>query len=238
MHRSAFVIIPLAILILGGIWYFGIYTGTQIPASSSNDSYSTTTAQSPQTGTAANVPGGADPNQQQLQQQINNTQTNNQKIMQATLHTTQGDITFEFNPELSKTAVDNFIKLAQAGFYDGTKFHRGIKGFMIQGGDPLSKDDSMSARWGTGGPCYQFPDEITANSHNSIGYVAMANSGPNTNGSQFYINTANNNFLDGKDTGFALVVAGIDVVTKIENTQSGANDRPTSPMGINSVSVQ
>lgn len=235
MHRSTLFIIPLALLILGAAWYVGIYKSSQTASQSPGDSYSTTTAQTPQTGTAANTPGGVDPSQQQI---ISN-QSNQDKIMQATLHTNQGDITFEFNPELSQTAVDNFIKLAQQGFYDGTKFHRVIKGFMIQGGDPLSKDDSMAARWGTGGPGYKFNDEITSGSKNNIGMVAMANSGPNTNGSQFYINTANNNFLDGKYTVFAHVIAGMDVVTKIENTQTDpSNDRPLSPMVVNSVTLQ
>jgi cyclophilin family peptidyl-prolyl cis-trans isomerase len=245
MHRSALLIIPLALLILGAIWYFAAgpgYPAQQSSTASTTDQYysSGTQAQAPgpQTGTAANTPGGVDPNQQQLQQQTNSTNNNQTKIMQATLHTNQGDITFEFNPELSQTAVDNFVKLAQAGFYDGTKFHRVIKGFMIQGGDPLSKDDSMSARWGTGGPGYQFKDEITSGSHNSIGMVSMANSGPNTNGSQFYINTANNNFLDGKYTVFAHVVAGMDVVTKIENTQTSTGDRPVSPMVITSITLK
>jgi peptidylprolyl isomerase len=234
MYKSGIIILLIAAAIIGGIWYLGMRQGAQAPATSSADAYSTTSAQAPQTGTAADVPGGSDPSQQP----INNTD-NQAKIMQATLHTNQGDITFEFNPELSQTAVDNFVKLAQQGFYDGTKFHRVIKGFMIQGGDPLSKDDSMSARWGTGGPGYKFNDEITPDSHNSIGMVSMANSGPDTNGSQFYINTANNSFLDGKYTVFAHVTSGMDVVTKIENTATDpSNDRPLSPMVVNSISLK
>jgi peptidylprolyl isomerase len=162
----------------------------------------------------------------------------NQKIMHATLHTNQGDITIEFLDAQAPNTVANFVKLASAGFYDGTKFHRVIKGFMIQGGDPLSKDDSMMARWGTGGPGYQFADEISASNHNDVGTISMANAGPNTNGSQFFINTAPNNFLDGKHTVFGKVVAGMDVVTKIENTPTGANDRPDSPMVINSITLE
>ena len=165
------------------------------------------------------------------------TSDNQAKIMQATLHTNQGDITIEFSDATPNT-VANFVKLAGAGFYDGTKFHRVIKGFMIQGGDPLSKDDSMSARWGTGGPGYQFADEITGGNSNVIGTISMANSGPNTNGSQFFINTANNNFLDTKHTVFGRVVAGMDVVTKIENTAVGQADRPVSPMIINSIDLK
>ncbi len=166
------------------------------------------------------------------------TSTNaNKKIMHATLTTNQGDITIEFNADAPNT-VANFVKLAQTGFYNGTKFHRVIKGFMIQGGDPLTKDDAMAQRWGTGGPGYQFADEIHANNRNDIGTIAMANSGPNTNGSQFFINVSNNNFLDPKHTVFGKVISGMDIVTKIENTQTGAGDRPAQPMVIESVSVK
>ena len=115
-------------------------------------------------------------------------------------------------------------------YYNGTIFHRVIAEFMIQGGDPLGQ--------GTGGPGYQFADEIGADNHNNIGTIAMANSGPNTNGSQFFINVANNNFLDTKHTVFGKVVSGMDVVPKIENTQTGAGDKPVSPMIINSVEVK
>lgn len=166
-----------------------------------------------------------------------NTVTNNQKSMRATLHTNQGDITIEFNTDAPNT-VANFTKLAGEGFYDGTKFHRVIKGFMIQGGDPLTKNDSMMARWGTGGPGYQFADEIHTNNKNEIGTISMANAGPNTNGSQFFINVAPNNFLDGKHTVFGTVIAGMDVVAKIENTTTGAGDRPTEPVVIEIVTLE
>lgn len=166
------------------------------------------------------------------------TSTNsNKKIMQATFKTNQGDITIEFSADAPNT-VANFAKLAGEGFYNGTKFHRVIKGFMIQGGDPLTKDDAMAQRWGTGGPGYQFADEIHANNRNEIGTIAMANAGPNTNGSQFFINVANNNFLDGKHTVFGRVIAGMDIVTKIENIETGASDRPTQPIVVESISVQ
>ena len=157
--------------------------------------------------------------------------------MQATLHTNKGDIVIEFDAATPNT-VANFTKLAGAGFYDGTKFHRVIKGFMIQGGDPLTKDDTKAAQWGTGGPGYQFADEIGPSNHDGIGAVAMANAGPNTNGSQFFINTADNSFLNTKHTVFAHVVAGMDVVTAIENTPTGQNDRPVSPVVINSVTLK
>lgn len=156
--------------------------------------------------------------------------------MQATLHTNKGDITIEFLDGAPNT-VANFTKLAKEGFYDGTKFHRVIKGFMIQGGDPQSKDDALMARWGTGGPGYTFADEIHEENQNVIGSIAMANAGPNTNGSQFFINTADNNFLDTKHTVFGHVVSGMDVVTAIESAPTGANDRPAEPMVIERVTL-
>lgn len=156
--------------------------------------------------------------------------------MQAILKTNHGDITIEFSADVPNT-VANFKQLASEGFYNGTKFHRVIKGFMIQGGDPLTKDDSMMARWGTGGPGYQFADEIHANNRNEIGTISMANAGPNTNGSQFFINVANNNFLDSKHTVFGKVVAGMDVVTNIENTTTGAGDRPAEAVVIESITL-
>ncbi len=162
------------------------------------------------------------------------------KIMQATLHTSMGDITVAFDPQLAPNGVANFVKLAQAGFYDKTKFHRVIKGFMNQGGDPLSKDDSMMSRWGTGGPGYKFDDEITAKSINAAGTLAMANSGPNSNGSQFFINAIDNHFLDGKYVVFGHVTAGMDVVTAINNVATNAptNDIPKVPVVITSISLK
>ncbi len=144
----------------------------------------------------------------------------------AILRTSQGDIEVEFLSKEAPKTVANFITLAEKGFYDGTKFHRVIKDFMIQGGDPLSKDDAQIARWGTGGPGYTFADEKT-NVSLVRGIVAMANAGPNTNGSQFFIITAEATpWLDGKHTPFARVVSGMDVVDKIESSNTGENDRP------------
>lgn len=170
-----------------------------------------------------------------------NTNINNNeeiKNMKATLHTNKGDITLEFFPNLAPNTVNNFLKLAKEGFYDGVKFHRVIEGFMIQGGDPLTKDDSKMAMWGTGGPGYKFADEITPENKNNTGTISMANSGANTNGSQFFINVADNNFLDQKHTVFGKVVAGMEVVKAIENTPTGQADRPTSPVVIESITLE
>lgn len=170
-------------------------------------------------------------------QNINNNQVENTKIMTATLHTTKGDITIEFNANTPNT-VENFTKLAKEGFYDGTKFHRVIKGFMSQGGDPLSKDDTKKAYWGTGGPGYKFADEITATNKNDINTISMANAGPNTNGSQFFINAANNNFLDTKHTVFGKVVAGADIALLINSVPTDPSDRPIDPVIIKSITLK
>lgn len=161
----------------------------------------------------------------------------NKKIMQAIFHTNKGDITIEFNESTPKT-VENFVTLAKKGFYDSTKFHRVIKGFMNQGGDPLSKDDSKKEYWGTGGPGYKFADEINSNNKNDAYTVSMANAGPNTNGSQFFINVVNNNFLDTKHTVFGKVVSGKEVVDEINNTPTDSNDRPIQPVIINNITLK
>ena len=157
--------------------------------------------------------------------------------MNATIHTNKGDIVIEFLEGQAPNTVANFSKLAKEAFYDGTKFHRVIRDFMIQGGDPLTKDDGMSDRWGTGGPGYQFADEISLSNKNDRGTIAMANAGPNTNGSQFFINVSDNNFLDGKHTVFGRVITGMDVVTEIERTSVSTNDRPMEPVVIEKVEI-
>lgn len=157
--------------------------------------------------------------------------------MKAVLETNKGAIEIELFGTDAPNTVANFVKLAEAGFYDGTRFHRVIKGFMIQGGDPLSKDISMQSRWGTGGPGYQFADEIHANNQNVALTIAMANAGPNTNGSQFFINAVDNNFLDDKHTVFGKVVKGADVVRAIENSPTEGSDRPINEVVITKITI-
>jgi peptidylprolyl isomerase len=157
--------------------------------------------------------------------------------MKAVLRTSMGDIELEFFDADAPKTVENFVKLVRAGFYDGTKFHRVIPSFMIQGGDPLTKDDGAMASWGTGGPGYKFGDEIHANNRNDIGTIAMANAGPNTNGSQFFINVASNNFLDTKHTVFGRVAKGMEVVNAIEQVKTTGSDRPVDAVTIESVVV-
>jgi len=161
--------------------------------------------------------------------------SNNDMI--AIMQTNFGEIKIElFSADAPKT-VENFIKLAESGFYDTAKFHRVIKGFMIQGGDPLSKDDSLKDRWGTGGPGYSFLDEIHSHNHNVAGTISMANAGSNTNGSQFFINTNDNGFLDTKHTVFGRVIAGMDVVRSIENVSTEGPDRPVDNVIIQSIKI-
>ncbi len=144
------------------------------------------------------------------------------------LHTTMGDITIELAQDMPITA-GNFEKLARQGFYDGVIFHRVIPGFMIQGGDPLGT--------GTGGPGYAIQDEFSEGNRNDRGTISMANSGPNTGGSQFFINVANNNFLDTRHPVFGRVIKGMDVVDAISTTETDSQDRPLEEVSITSVDV-
>jgi cyclophilin family peptidyl-prolyl cis-trans isomerase len=166
----------------------------------------------------------------------NTTEKTNNPIV--VLKTSFGDIELELFKDKAPNTVDNFTKLATEGFYNGTRFHRVIENFMIQGGDPLSKDVSLKSMWGTGDPGYKFADEIHSENVNSIGTIAMANSGPNTNGSQFFINVADNNWLDGLHTVFGKVVVGVDIVIKISQSKTGVNDQPVEDIIINSVELK
>jgi cyclophilin family peptidyl-prolyl cis-trans isomerase len=147
----------------------------------------------------------------------------------ATLHTSEGAIELELYPDDAPKTVENFVKLSGDGFYDGVSFHRVIPDFMIQGGDPTGT--------GTGGPGYQFEDEF--NEHRVVrGALAMANAGPNTNGSQFFIVTAEATpWLDGKHTVFGRVTSGMDVVDRISAVDRDANDRPREPVTIERVEL-
>lgn len=167
-------------------------------------------------------------------QNINN-QEEQTVFRTATLHTTLGDVVFEFSEDKPVT-TSNFIKLAKQRFYDGVKFHRVINGFMIQTGDPLSKDESQKIFWGTGGPGYKFDDELTGTETYEVGTVAMANSGPNTNGSQFFIMTSSIP-LPPAYTVFGKVVEGQDVAQKIQEVETDSKDRPLENIIINSVEL-
>jgi cyclophilin family peptidyl-prolyl cis-trans isomerase len=145
------------------------------------------------------------------------------------MQTNKGVIELELFDDDAPNTVENFTKLARDGFYDGVIFHRIIPDFMIQGGDPTGT--------GSGGPGYQFADEFNDNKVER-GALAMANAGPNTNGSQFFIVTAEAcPWLDGKHTVFGRVSAGMDVVDAIEQVETGPGDRPTEDVRIESVAL-
>src|SRR6266511_3494397 len=150
-------------------------------------------------------------------------------MSRATLHTSAGPIAVELFDEDAPKTVSNFRKLAGDGFYDGLVFHRVIKDFMVQGGCPQGT--------GTGGPGYTFEDEI--NEHKIVrGALAMANAGPNTNGSQFFIVTTDAGpWLDGKHTVFGQVTEGMEAVDSIESTETGPGDKPSTPQVIERVDL-
>lgn len=143
------------------------------------------------------------------------------------LETTQGNIVLELYDKEMPITTGNFKKLVNQGFYNKTIFHRVIDGFMIQGGDPLGT--------GTGGPGYEIKDEFTNSvlDKNNRGTISMANAGPNTGGSQFFINLVNNNFLDGKHPVFGRVVEGMEVIDKIAKVQINSQDKPLQDVVIN-----
>jgi len=149
----------------------------------------------------------------------------------ATLETTMGPIVIELYKDKAPKTVENFIKLAKQGFYNGIIFHRVIPGFMIQGGDPTGT--------GTGGPGYTFADEFAPDlRHDTPGVLSMANRGPNTNGSQFFITLAPTPWLDGKHAIFARVVEGMVIVERIGAVERNAQDRPLKDIVMKQVTVQ
>jgi len=153
-------------------------------------------------------------------------------MTQATLHTSKGDIIIELFPDHAPKTVANFVKLAKENFYNGTVFHRVIAGFMIQGGCPQGT--------GTGGPGYKFDDEFHGDLQFDKPYLlAMANAGPNTNGSQFFITAAPTTWLNRKHSIFGEVkdASSQAVVDAIETTKTGAMDRPLDPITVNSVTI-
>jgi peptidyl-prolyl cis-trans isomerase B (cyclophilin B) len=155
----------------------------------------------------------------------------------AVIKTTEGDIVIQFWPDAAPKTVENFKKLAKQGFYDGTCFHRVIPNFMIQGGDPQTKDPSAEENWGKGGPGYTIPDEFNDHSH-TRGVISMANTGaPNSAGSQFFICHGNPTQLDHHYTAFGKLIKGDDVLEKIATTPTHPPDRPDKRMGIISITI-
>jgi len=155
----------------------------------------------------------------------------------AVIKTSEGEMVVEFWPDVAPKTVENFKKLAKQGFYDGTCFHRVIKGFMIQGGDPNTKDPAKEAQWGTGGPGYQIKAEFN-DRHHDRGVLSMARSqNPDSAGSQFFICHGAPRFLDKQYTAFGKLIKGDDVLEKIATTPTHPQDRPDKRMAVESVKI-
>jgi len=160
----------------------------------------------------------------------------------AIIKTTEGEIQIEFWADVAPKTVENFKKLAQGGFYDGTAFHRIIKGFMIQGGDPLTKDAAKEHLWGTGGPGHTVKAEFNDRKHQR-GVISMArSSNPDSAGSQFFICDGDASFLDRQYTAFGKLIKGEDVLAKIAGTSvgmsgSGEPSKPLKRIGVISVTI-
>ena len=160
----------------------------------------------------------------------------------AVIRTSEGEMVAEFWPEVAPNTVENFKKLAHSGFYDGTAFHRIVKGFMIQGGDPLTKDPAKESRYGTGDPGYKIKAEFNDRSHER-GVLSMARSSdPDSAGSQFFICLANVSRLDHQYTTFGKIIKGDDVLGKIGDTDvttsdSGERSKPTKRVTVESIKI-
>lgn len=160
----------------------------------------------------------------------------------AVIETTEGPIVVEFWSDVAPATVENFKKLAKSGFYDGTAFHRIITGFMIQGGDPLTKDPTQEALWGTGDPGYKIKAEFNTRPHDR-GVLSMARSqDPNSAGSQFFVMLGRAPHLDGQYTGFGKMIQGEETLAKIAATPvkpnaGGEPSKPTKRVGITSVKI-
>jgi peptidyl-prolyl cis-trans isomerase B (cyclophilin B) len=155
----------------------------------------------------------------------------------AVITTTEGTMVIQFWTDAAPKTIANFKKLAKAGFYDGTCFHRVIKGFMIQGGDPLTKDPAKEDQWGMGDPGYKIDAEFNDHSH-VRGVISMARSSdPNSAGSQFFICHGNPTQLDHQYTTFGKLIRGDDVLQKIATTRTHSPDRPDKRMGIITIKI-
>jgi peptidyl-prolyl cis-trans isomerase B (cyclophilin B) len=155
----------------------------------------------------------------------------------AVIKTSEGEMVIEFWPDVAPKTVENFKTLAKKGFYDGTCFHRVIKDFMIQGGDPLTKDSAKEAYWGTGGPGYTIKAEFNEH-HHDRGVISMARSqDPDSAGSQFFICHGSPRFLDRQYTAFGKLIKGDDVLEKIATTPTHPPDRPNKIVKIESVKI-
>ncbi len=230
MENKTPLVVLAAAALAAAAWYF-LPSPSAAPGAPSPAATSTTRAAATTTDDRANLPP---------------MNENNATTTRVRLSTSAGDIVLELYTGQTPITAGNFIKLAKEGYYDGTKFHRVIDGFMLQGGDPLTKDDSQSARWGTGGPGYTIEDEFVAGLSNVRGTISMANTGaPKTGGSQFFINLVDNTNLDfdkppmtSRHPVFGRVVEGLDVVDEIGQVATDPRDRPIEAVVIQKVTVE
>jgi peptidylprolyl isomerase len=224
-NKTLFAVVAVAAvaLIAWALWPVAPATTTR------QDGFATTTADAPSATTTPNA------------KPVTATST-----ARARFQTSAGDFVLELYTGQMPITTGNFIKLAKEGYYDGTKFHRVIEGFMVQGGDPLTKDDAASDRWGTGGPGYNIEDEFVTGLSNVRGTIAMANTGrPNTGGSQFFINLVDNTNLDfdkppmtSRHPVFGKIVEGMDVIDEIGAVATDERDRPIEAVVIQKVTIE
>lgn len=226
--KITYGVIVAMILILGGLAYFLQPMGVE-PIVIKNET--TTEIKKPTNSNSNNQAGTPSKG-------TPSTTMEQQKFSSATITTNKGTFEISFGTNTPNT-VKNFGTLASSKFYDGVRFHRVIKNFMIQTGDPLSKDKANQAAWGTGGPGYKFADELNGTEQYSLGTVAMANAGPNTNGSQFFIVTANPGYpLPPNYTVFGKVTKGIEVALAIQDVKTDERDRPLEDVIIQKIEVR
>ncbi len=221
--KITYSVVTVLIVILVGLAYF--LQPTSLGTTTETEKTTTSTTKQPLPVTTKTT-------------QATTTTMEDKQYTQAILTTNKGtlEITFEKN---TPNTVKNFTTLASKDFYSGIRFHRVIKNFMIQTGDPLSKDLTNQAMWGTGGPGYKFNDELTGSEKYPLGTVAMANAGPNTNGSQFFIVTANPGYpLPPSYTVFGHVSKGIETALAIQEVKTDQNDRPLEDIIIQKVELK
>lgn len=247
MSRTSFTNITLfligcgALVALLSVWLGPKDVAPEIPLTATSDT--TETNDTTKTSDETNKPLVAPLNIDELAA-YQTTMTNKTNPV-AEFTTNMGNFSLELYEDAMPITAGNFIKLAESGFYNGIKFHRVIPGFMIQGGDPITKTDNVAA-YGTGGPGYAIPDEHIAGEKltNIRGTISMANSGPNSGGSQFFINVADNQNLDfdkeplsSKHPVFGQVVSGMEVVDAIAQVKRNQRDLPLEPIVIESVKI-
>lgn len=224
--KDIFTILIIALVLGGGSWYLFSGPASENPAGTSEEVASKTDGVSTEST--------PEPENQPPIKQITTENNNKQHMNTITIETNHGKIIFQtYNDDAPKT-VENFITLAQKGFYDNLIFHRIIKGFMIQGGDPTGT--------GMGGPGYKFADELNPNTPSykagyKKGVVAMANAGPNTNGSQFFI-MLEDTPLPNNYTIFGKVISGQEAVDEIGGVKTDSGDKPLDPVVMKKVTVQ